>query len=61
MDENSDTHEQAVSFEEPNEKDVQGSLSEFYVLLQTLRADGISFDMFLERATIWATVRAASK
>ena len=60
MDENADTHEQADSFEEPNEKDVQGSMYEFYVLLQTLKAGGISFDTFLKRAAAWATVYGRS-
>lgn len=41
-----------------SEDDVQGSLYEFYFLLQTLKAGGISFDTFIERATTWATLRA---
>ncbi len=32
---------------------------EFYFLLQTLKAGAISFDTFIERATAWATLRAA--
>jgi hypothetical protein len=42
-----------------NEEDVQGNLYEFYLLLQKLKAGGISFDSFLERATTWAKLRAA--
>ncbi len=51
----------ADSLEKPGEDDVQGSLYEFYFLLQTLKAGGISFDTFIERATAWATLRAAYK
>jgi hypothetical protein len=61
MDENADTHEQADSLEEPNAQDVQGSMYGFYVLLQTLKAGGISFDTFLKRATAWASIRASCK
>jgi hypothetical protein len=45
--------------EEPAEGDMQDSLYEFYFLLQTLKAGGISFDTFIERATTWAKLRAA--
>jgi hypothetical protein len=38
---------------------LQGSLYEFYFLLQTLKAGGISFDTFIERAATWAKLRAA--
>ena len=47
------------SREQLDENDVQGSLYEFYLLLQRLKAGGISFDTFIERATTWATLRAA--
>jgi hypothetical protein len=47
--------------EEPNEDDVQDSLYEFYLLLQRLKAGGMSFDTFIERATTWAITRAAQK
>ena len=43
--------------EEPAEEDVQGDNYEFYVLLQQLKAGGISFDTFIERATVWAITR----
>jgi hypothetical protein len=51
----------AESLEKPSEDDVQGSSYEFYFLLQTLKAGGISFDTFIERATAWAITRAAQK
>ena len=41
-----------------NEEDLQGNLYEFYLLLQKLKTGGTSFDQFLERATIWAKLRA---
>jgi hypothetical protein len=44
-----------------NEEDLQGNLYEFYLLLQKLKAGGISFDTFLEQATAWAITRAAQK
>ena len=40
-----------------NEDDVQGNLYEFYLLLQKLKAGGMSFDTFLEQALEWATMR----
>jgi hypothetical protein len=43
----------------PTEDDAQGNLYEFYLLLQRLKAGGISFDTFIERATTWAKLRAA--
>jgi hypothetical protein len=49
------------SLEKPNEDGVQGSPYEFYLLLQTLKAGGISFDTFIERATAWAITRAAQQ
>lgn len=47
------------AWEKPTEDDVQGSLYEFYFLLQTLKAGGISFDTFIDRAATWATLRTA--
>ena len=49
------------SREQLSENDVHGSLYEFYLLLQRLKAGGISFDTFIERATAWAITRAAQK
>ncbi len=49
------------SLEQPDKEDVQGSLYEFYLLLQTLKAGGISFDTFIEQAKAWAITRAAHK
>lgn len=46
------------SLEQPNKEDAQGSLYEFYLLLQTLKAGGMSFDTFIERAATWARLRA---
>jgi hypothetical protein len=51
----------ADSLEKPSEDDMQGSHYEFYFLLQTLKAGGISFDTFIERATAWAITRAAQQ
>ena len=47
--------------EEPNGEDIQGNLYEFYILLQQLKAGGMSFDTFLRSATAWAITRAAQK
>ena len=47
----------ADSLEKPHDDDVQGSLYEFYLLLQRFKAGGISFDTFIERATTWAKLR----
>jgi hypothetical protein len=47
----------ADSPEEPNEEDVQGNPYELYVLLQKLKAGGMSFDTFLEQALEWAAMR----
>ena len=47
----------ADSPEEPNEEDVQGNPYELYVLLQKLKAGGMSFDTSLEQALEWATMR----
>jgi hypothetical protein len=47
----------ADSPEKPNEEDLQGNMYEFYLLLQKLKAGGMSFDMFLEQALEWATMR----
>jgi hypothetical protein len=47
--------------EAPYKDDMQCNLYEFYFLLQTLKAGGISFDTFIERATAWTITRAAQK
>jgi hypothetical protein len=42
------------SFASEYREDIQGNLYEFYLLLQKLKAGGVSFDTFLEHALEWA-------
>jgi hypothetical protein len=49
--------DQADSPEESNKDELQGNMYEFYLLLQKLKAGGMSFDQFLKQATAWATIR----
>ena len=43
-----------ADFLEKPHDDIQGSMYEFYLLLQRFKAGGMSFDTFIEKATTWA-------
>lgn len=47
--------------EKPNKEDIQANPYEFYLLLQRLKAGGMSFDTFLKQATAWASIRSSRK